>query len=758
MPTTTGKATDLITFSRGTLATVTDADGKVKWAAHNLLLASEQCDASNWTKDNVTVSANNIVAPNGTTTADRIVETSATGVHGVKQNGPGAGTFTLGVFAKAGERSWVALNIANLANSIVYFDLANGVVGTKQSAVTAASITLIGSGWYYVTSTITLTSTGLDPNILIASADNTLSYAGNTANGIYIWGAHLYRADLGGMQANPSAYPYYNPSTPKNLLGQSEGFDTATWAKSAVTVSANAIAAPNGSLSADKIVENTANSAHLIGAATGITTVSGGVYTISVYAKAGERSFIAVYDGTTAKGKFFNLAAGTVGGNLVGAPLDASITAVGDGWYRCAIRITGGATCVPSVYLSTDGTTFSYTGDGVSGVYLWGAQLSDSASLDTYVPNFGAAPSAAAAHGPRLDYSSSGSALGLLVEETRTNLALNSAAVAGASYILRNTTIDANATEAPDGSSTATKLKETTGSNFFDAYQSTTVTSGAVYTASVYAKAAERNWIWMQPANGNNKTWFNLSTGVVGTNGAGNTATITSAGNGWYRCTVSCAAATTTGYVDVGVSNADNTITYTGVAGNGVYVWGAQFEAGSFATSYIPTAAATVTRNADVCSVGVSQFPYSSSEGTLVVAFSKLSTALRGGLLSLADVSTSTANAVHLDAQNDGKMRAFTEVGAANPFLDTDIGAYAANAVHKCAIAYKLDDVNAAANGVIAGADDTSAALPAAANNLQIGAVRNNSNAAVLPLNGHIRQITHLPRRLPNADLAARTA
>ena len=79
MPTTTtGKASEFITFSRTSNATVTDSDGKIKWAPHNLLLASEQFDASAWTKTHITSTsptfvANDGVAPNGTTTADRVV-------------------------------------------------------------------------------------------------------------------------------------------------------------------------------------------------------------------------------------------------------------------------------------------------------------------------------------------------------------------------------------------------------------------------------------------------------------------------------------------------------------------------------------------------------------------------------------------------------------------------------------------------------------------------------------------------------------
>ena len=760
MPTVTGRATDFIRFSRASNATGVDSDGKIKWAPHNLLLASEQFDASSWTKTTTTVAANSVAAPSGSTTAE---------------------TLTAG-----GANSTVLQSYTSLGVAYTFGVWLKRKTGTGNVQIAAAS------GTY---TTVTITSDWALYTVSQTPAAGTIS-AGiriiTSADEVYAWGAHLYRSDLGGMQANTSAYPMYNPTTPKNLLGYTESFDNAAWNKGNILAFgsgsvANAVIAPNGLQTADLLVESTANGLHTITQA--VSVAGGASVTASVYLKKSGRQYALVYVSDAVAKNYavlFDLNAGTVIGNATGlanyaAPTSSSITDAGNGWFRCSVSATidairTQASC--NIALSNSGLTtnsFSYTGDGTSGIYLWGAQLSDSASLDPYVPNYFAAPSAAAYNGPRLDYDPATlAAKGLLIEEQRTNLLVHSAAFNDAAWnkALGTTTatITANAGTAPDGSTTA-DLIYPAATGIAAAVQSLTTPAASLpLTASCCFKASGIGFAYIQ-LNGTGGTvvatsiTVNLSTGAVGTiqalAGGGITsasASVSSLGNGWYRLTLSGVLhPTNTGWaVYYGPCDAQDTRNVTASGSNGVLIWGAQLEAGSFATSYIPTGSATATRSADVASVATSAFPFSASASTLVASFSKFVTSSRGGVAALAGSSGALPNSLTIDAQNDAKMRAFSDVNNTNPYLNTDVGTYTANTTQKLAIAYAENNANAAANGT-AGTTDTSAGLPVGIDLLQLGAIKQTTVAASTFLNGHIRQITYLPRRLSNAELQART-
>ena len=99
---------------------------------------------------------------------------------------------------------------------------------------------------------------------------------------------------------------------------------------------------------------------------------------------------------------------------------------------------------------------------------------------------------------PRFDYDPVAlTCKGLLIEETRSNIVNYSDDFANAAWLKLNATITSNAITAPDGTNTADKLVDTVADNVHVVYRSPTVVDGAVYTLSVYAKAAERNWLSM---------------------------------------------------------------------------------------------------------------------------------------------------------------------------------------------------------------------------------------------------------------------
>ena len=729
MPTTTtGIATEFITFSRPGAtqggATVTDSDGLVKWAPHNLLLNSESFDKSSWTKTTTTVAANSIAAPNGTTTADTL--TAA-----------GANSTTL--------QSYTALAVPYTFGVWLRRKTGTGNIQIAADSGTYTTVTITSSWALYTVSQTPAAGTISAGIRIVTSADE-----------VYVWGAALYRSDLA-MQPNTSAYTLYNPTTPKNLLGYTESFDNAAWTKSglaATPVITNTVVAPNGLQTADKIVENSSASTHYLAQSVAVTASP---CVVSIYAKAAERSFVSIgFDGLNA---WFNLSTGDVG--TVESGLTATITPVGNGWYRCAVyrTVALAATKTFAAYIANADNVVSYTGNGTSGIYLWGAQSSDSASLDTYAPVYGAAVTSAAYYGPRRDFNGSTLACnGLLVEQQRTNLLTYSADFAEtAAWTPDGATISSNvtATTAPDGTTTSDKLVENSAaSGFHRLYRNSfpSISDSTTYTVSAYFKADGR-FIFQFLFTDNVSSWareFNLSS-VSSTTVSGITSPtsydITPVGNSWYRCSITMTSAASgsggaTGVFQVRLCNATGVSDYAGNGTSGVYLWGAQLEAtASFSTSYIPTLNTSATRNADVASVSTQAFPYGAASGTLVT---NVQTANSTAYVAQFSDGTTSNFIAHRQASS-GTALVVTASGSSQ----ANIGTTALTA--KIASAFSASDFAVSVNGG-AVATQSSGTVPTV-NLLSIG----SQVTGTAYVNGWIKQITYIPRRLTNAELVARS-
>lgn len=169
-----------------------------------------------------------------------------------------------------------------------------------------------------------------------------------------------------------------------NIILDSEQLDTANWTKTASTVTANAVASPNGTINADKLVENTATATHSINTLT--LTPSGTAQAFSFYAKQAERSKLSFGGGGFAGQGFtaiFDLANGTMASNTGSK---ATITAVGNGWYRCVVAFTPSNGIQMVLTLVDAAGNTSYTGNGTSGLYIWGVQIEAGAFVTSYIP------------------------------------------------------------------------------------------------------------------------------------------------------------------------------------------------------------------------------------------------------------------------------------------------------------------------------------------------------------------------------------
>jgi hypothetical protein len=389
---------------------------------------------------------------------------------------------------------------------------------------------------------------------------------------------------------------------PYNLLRNSQDF-TSVWAYDNNTPSANTIAAPDGTLTADTIVNNNTNAFHRY--YQGPLSNLGEPQTISfsVYLKYKDHqytSFGVTDDSNYRSQVVVDLMNGTITENYKSSGLDtltSTITSVGNGWYRVtgtltyATALDGGNAYVLGMLLNQSTfATAGYVGSG-TGIYIWGAQLVEGSTAKDYQKT------ETRLNIPRLDYSN-GTCPSLLVEPQRTNLWYYSEQFDNAEWLKTELTVTANSVISPDGTQNADKITDTTANNEhrIRATSSLFIITTAT-TLSIFAKAAEYTRFAIANLSSSEYVKFNLSTGSVISTGANfSNAKIENYGNGWYRLSATTSTSGTYGY---GLLNDAGDFTFTGTGTKGVYIWGAQAELGSYPTSYIPTTSASVTRNAD---------------------------------------------------------------------------------------------------------------------------------------------------------------
>jgi hypothetical protein len=375
----------------------------------------------------------------------------------------------------------------------------------------------------------------------------------------------------------------------------------------------------------------------------------------------------------------------------------------------------------------------SWTATGTELVYLWGAQVEIAAAPTTYTRNFGGL------FPPRFDYTPVSLApRGLLVEEQRTNLFTYSADFTNAVWAKTNVTATAAAAVSPDGTTNAQKIEATaTAATVFTSTAPTVAATSATF--SVYVKqgtgATTANTFILR----NSTTSTNLISGTldystgVWTYSTGSTGVVvTNAGNGWWRLQIAASS---------GITAGDNLVGYIGfaggvqTAGNHLFAWGAQLEAGAFPTSYIPTVASQVTRSADIATIAAPNFApwYNQSAGTIVVeADSTVNVVM--SVYSSASLNDSTFNNRTGTFVYNGKWGVSVRVGGVDQADLQQPASYTANTPAKVALAYAANDFAASVNGNTA-LTDTSGSLPTVSQ-LSIGGTTNGNL-----LNGHVRRI-----------------
>jgi hypothetical protein len=325
--------------------------------------------------------------------------------------------------------------------------------------------------------------------------------------------------------------------------------------------------------------------------------------------------------------------------------------------------------------------------------------------------------------------------LGLLVEESRQNLLLNSV-VTTSNWSVNSSTVTNSATSAPDGTNTAARVQVDTA-NGYVAILNNSVTPGQSYTFSFWVKSysgSSGTWgvNWFENVTGHNRTTVNIT-------------------RNWQRFSITFTP--TQSSVNVYIS--DNRSSLANI--NDGYVWGAQLEAGSFMTSLIPTSGDTATRTADNVSMTGDNFSewYNPTEGTFYVSSSFYADGNAAQLIFQID-NNNNANRNGITFRNElsgNQIRPYDVNFSASPAgfdLWTHTGSLI-NTNYKTAFALKSNDMAAVTNypeGSLGLSSSTSRILQEKTT-LRLGSGISN----VSPLNGHISKLSYYPRRLSNSQL-----
>jgi hypothetical protein len=554
----------------------------------------------------------------------------------------------------------------------------------------------------------------------------------------------------------------------QNLFLTSQELNTGTnWGLNLLAITANTTTAPDGTTTADSVIPSASAGQHYFVNISPNNLVITTNVTFSLYVKPnGYTRFGLKEQGSTGAQAVYECSStGSVVASDVGtgSNLTTTITAEANGFYRIRLSVTLSSGTpglrlfvIDSAYTSGNLNTYSWTPDGTSGVYAWGAQAENRLTLTAYtatttqaITNYIPVLQTAASGVARFDNNpTTGESLGLLIEESRTNLILYSSQFDNASWTKSQSSITADTIVAPDGTLTGDKLVENTAATAQHyTYQLGKTITATSNTASVYLKAGERTSVYFVIYDGSNVgAYFNLTSGTITSNDSGVTSSITSVGNGWYRCIITrTTSASANGGMSILPVVAGST-SYTGDGYSGLFMWGAQLEAGAFATSYIPTVASQVTRAADAASMTGTNFSswYNQGEGTF---YTDSQTYSASGTASVYYAFLDGNNYIAEKIHSDQHIRV---VYGGTTVANISGGTEVSNTFYKVAGAYKTNDFALSLNGATVVTDT--------AGNVPTGLTTFNIGSSTTYLNGTIKKIAYYPLRLSNTNLVALTS
>ena len=507
---------------------------------------------------------------------------------------------------------------------------------------------------------------------------------------------------------------------------------------------------PYGGAEAVKFITSTdASTSHYINKTTSIAAI-GQVMTMSVTAKANGYDFLRLEQGNNSAGATFEL---TGEGTIVSDNITASIQSIGDGWYRCSATMNTVSTSFAWVATFMPTSSISYTGDGVSGGFLYGAQLELGLVATDYIETGASTAQAGVLENePRLDYSGGASCPSLLLEPQRQNLFANSEYIDwwdAYSGLLKT----ANAATSPDGGSNAYKLYANSASSKKGIYKSFGVSASAT-SFSLFAKAGEIDIIQIGYGGTYGGTYanINLTDGSVEVE-SNQTTSVKDYGNGWYRITAVATPTAGTGYWFANITDDPAMLrngNYVGNSSDGLYIFGAQLELGSYPTSYIPTYGTSQTRSKEQCNVNSVSGKIGQTQGTFFLdadLYKKTNTEF---YIAISDGTLSNSIYLHQSSQS---LLVNKRISGATEFLQLTPANWSSGR-NKCAITYTATEMKIFVNGVLKDTE-TINGLPSGLSKLTLGS--RQDNLGELASDADYKQALLFPTALTDSECIALT-
>jgi hypothetical protein len=345
----------------------------------------------------------------------------------------------------------------------------------------------------------------------------------------------------------------------------------------------------------------------------------------------------------------------------------------------------------------------------------------------------------------------------LLLEPQRINLLPYSEDFSNAEWIKGSVLTPISGFVSPKGDLSAFKLVEDSSNSIHRIYDIIPISNGVTYTQSIFAKKGERNFLQIMFGGKIDPTDFanfDLENGVITSEVGDVSPKIEYYGNGWYKCSATATSTQTSTeafYLTI-VENGQSSRTqsYQGDGTSGIYIFGAQVEAGSYPTSYIPTTTTTATRSAETCNNAGDVNTFNDSEGVLMAEISALANDLTVRCISIS--SGNYIDSVQLRYWSSSNTLEYRVVDGSvivvflRPVINNIVES------NKILVKYKSNDCSIWVNGFKI-ATDTSATMPSGLSELAF-----DDGNGTTPFYGNTKQIQYFPTALNDSDLETLTS